>query len=325
MMQTVCVVFGANGYLGRYLCRHFARQGREVVAVCRRREGWSGDGMLLEWDGRTLGPWAEALEGAEAVINLAGREVEERHGVGEAREILEQRLAATRVVGRAITACRVAPRVWLQASGSGVRDEWLGGVGEHAGGEARQVAEEVFYGAACPAATRKVLLRLATVLAAEPGTLFEGLKAVARCGLGGSMAGGAQRMSWIHMEDFLRAVDFLIADPFLEATFHVAAPEIPSNEEWMRAFREQTGTPMGLPASRWMVGLAARVLRTDAGRLVRGCPMTPLRLRDEGFRWHHPQLAGAIADLDERGGLEAFFAEPSAPMRQACGWLADPV
>ena len=325
MTQPVCVVFGANGYLGRYLCRHFSRQGREVVAVCRRRQGWSGDGMLLEWDGRTLGPWAEALEGAEAVINLAGREVEERHGVGEAREILDQRLEVTRVIGRAISACRVAPRVWLQASGGGAGDEWLGGVGGHVGSEAQQMAEECFYGTPCPPATRKVLMRLAAVLAAEPGTLFEGLKAVARCGLGGSIAGGAQRMSWIHMEDFLRAVDYLIADGFLESTFHLAAPDSPANEEWMRAFREHMGTPMGLPAAGWMVALAARVMRTDAERLVRGRWMTPLRLQDEGFRWHHPELARAISDLDARGGLEAFFAEAKPSLRGACGWLADPV
>ena len=66
-MNPVIIIFGANGFLGRYLCRHFARNGKEVVAIGRSRKGWSGDGMFLEWDGKNLGPWALALEGAEAV------------------------------------------------------------------------------------------------------------------------------------------------------------------------------------------------------------------------------------------------------------------
>ena len=78
-MNTTVVIIGANGFLGRYLCRHFSRNGREVVAIARNRKGWSGDGMFLEWDGKTLGPWAYALEGAELVINLSGRSVNCRY------------------------------------------------------------------------------------------------------------------------------------------------------------------------------------------------------------------------------------------------------
>ena len=78
-MNTTVVIIGANGFLGRYLCRHFSRNGREVVAIARNRKGWSGDGMFLEWDGETIGPWAFALEGAELVINLSGRSVNCRY------------------------------------------------------------------------------------------------------------------------------------------------------------------------------------------------------------------------------------------------------
>ena len=105
-MNPIIVIFGANGFLGRYLCRHFAQNGKEVVAIARSREGWSGDGMFLEWDGKTLGPWALALEGAEAVINLAGRSVNCRYTEKNRQEILESRVDATRVIGQAISARR---------------------------------------------------------------------------------------------------------------------------------------------------------------------------------------------------------------------------
>ena len=90
-MNPTVVIFGANGFLGRYLCRHFARTGREVVAIARSRKGWSGDGMFLEWDGKTQGPWALALEGAELVINLAGRSVNCRYNATNKEEIFSSR------------------------------------------------------------------------------------------------------------------------------------------------------------------------------------------------------------------------------------------
>ena len=101
-MTGTVVVTGANGFLGRYLTRSFARRGWEVVAVARRREGWSGDGMFLEWDGRSQGPWALALEGASAVINLAGRSVNCRYHPANRRAILESRVESTRAVGEAV-------------------------------------------------------------------------------------------------------------------------------------------------------------------------------------------------------------------------------
>jgi nucleoside-diphosphate-sugar epimerase len=78
-MKPIAVIFGANGFLGRYLCRYWARKGYEIVAVARRRDGWSGDGMFLPWDGKNAGPWELALEGASVVVNLAGRSVNCRY------------------------------------------------------------------------------------------------------------------------------------------------------------------------------------------------------------------------------------------------------
>ena len=111
-MNPVVVIFGANGFLGRYMSRHFARQGREVVAVGRHKDGWSGDGMFLDWDGKTPGPWTLALEGAEAVINLAGCSVNCRYTPENRRQIRESRVDATRAIGRAIAGAaaeRVGP------------------------------------------------------------------------------------------------------------------------------------------------------------------------------------------------------------------------
>lgn len=328
-MNPVIVIFGANGFLGRYLCRHFTRQGREVVAVARSKDGWSGDGMFLEWDGKSIGPWALALEGAEAVINLAGRSVNCRYTGENRREILESRLDATEVIGRAIAGCRVAPKVWLNASTATwyrhaedqAQDDWLGEPGEGFSCEVARAWEEAFFGAMVPPETRKVAMRIGMVLANEGGTVFDVLRRLSAMGLGGAMGRGGQRISWIHMEDFLRAVEFLVNDVFLSGAVNVTAPDFPTNREWMRTFREMVGMPLGLPAARWMLEVGARLLNTETELVLKSRWASPVRLHDAGFRWRWSRAADAVADLKGRQGLPGFFRAASGRSAGAKVWL----
>ncbi|MEM9235618.1 MAG: TIGR01777 family oxidoreductase [Verrucomicrobiota bacterium] len=327
-MKPTVVIFGANGFLGRYLSRHFTRQGREVVAVGRRKEGWSGDGMFLEWDGRTLGPWALALESAGLVINLSGRSVDCRYDEANRREIMDSRIESTRVIGEAIAKCEIPPRVWMNASTATwyrhaedqPQDEWLGEPGEGFSVEVAKRWEETFFAAAVPGETRKLALRTGMVLANESGTVFDVLRKLTRLGLGGSMGRGGQRVSWIHMEDFLAAVDRLEADPLADGVFNLTTPAAPTNREVMGRFRELLGMPIGLPASRWMLELGARVMRTETELVLKSRWVEPRRLSDEGFRWRWPELGPALADLETRPGLEGFFRVPEKRAAGARVW-----
>jgi uncharacterized protein (TIGR01777 family) len=317
-MNPQIVLFGANGFIGRYLARHYQRQGREVVCVARSRRGWSGDGMFLEWDGRSIGPWALALEGAERVINLAGRSVNCRYHEANRREILESRVASTRVIGEAIAACRVPPRLWMNSSTATwyrhaedrPQDEWTGEPGSGFSVEVARAWEEAFFAAAVPGATRKVALRAGMILGNEPGTVFDVLRRLTRRGLGGSMAGGGQRVSWMHLEDFIAALDFIAAEPWRDGVYNLTAPEHPTNRELMRAFREQQGAPFGLPAARWMLEIGARLMGSETELVLKSRWADPRRLREEGFRWRWPRLDTALADLEGRRGLDGFFRQP---------------
>ena len=328
-MNPVIVIFGANGFLGRYLSRHFARNGKEVVAIARHREGWSGDGMFLEWDGKSLGPWALALEGAEAVINLAGRSVNCRYTEKNRREIVDSRVDATRVIGEAIAACKTPPKAWLNASTATwyrhaedqAQNDWLGERGEGFSCDVAQAWEDAFFHANAPAATRKLALRIGMVLANEEATVYDVLRKLTTRGLGGPMGTGNQRISWIHMEDFLRAVDFAIGDPFLDGTINVTAPEFPTNREWMRIFREAVGMPIGLPAAKWMLKIGARLIRTETELVLKSRWAESVRLRDAGFRWRWARAVDAVADLDSRRGLDGFFRAPSERSTGARAWL----
>lgn len=328
-MNPVIVIFGANGFLGRYLCRHFARNGKEVVAVARSRKGWSGDGMFLEWDGKTIGPWALALEGAEAVINLAGRSVNCRYTPENRRKIIDSRVDATRVIGEAIKGCKTPPKTWLNTSTATwyrhaedkPQNDWLGEPGEGFSCEVAQAWEDAFFAANVDAVTRKVALRLGMVLANEEATVYDVLRKLVGRGLGGPMGSGNQRISWIHMEDFLRAVDFVIQDPFLDGTVNVTAPEFPTNREWMRTFREAVGMPIGLPAKRWMLEIGACLMGTETELVLKSRWADSVRLHDAGFRWRWCRSVDAVADLQARRGLDGFFRASSERSIGAKVWL----
>lgn len=309
------IIFGANGFLGRYLCRHFARQGREVVAVARNREGWSGDGLLLEWDGETPGPWTLALEGADTVINLAGRSVNCRYNATNRREIIESRVRSTKAISEAIRACKTPPRLWLNSSTATwyrhatdkPQDEWHGERGDGFSCEVASAWEEAFFRDPTPAATRKVALRTGMVLANEPGAVFDVLSKLTHFGLGGTMGVGTQRISWIHMDDFLRALGHIIDDVLLQGVVNLTSPHFPTNREWMSYFRDAIGMPIGLPASRWMLEIGARALGTETELVLKSRWAAPRRLQEGGFRWRWNDAGEAIVNLVNRKGLDGFF------------------
>ncbi|MGC4015859.1 MAG: TIGR01777 family oxidoreductase [Luteolibacter sp.] len=328
-MKPAVVIFGANGFLGRYLARHYAHQGYEVVAIARHKRGWSGDGVFLEWDGRTLGPWALALEGAELVINLAGRSVNCRYNERNRREILDSRIDSTRVIGQAIRGCRVPPKVWMNSSSAtyyrdaedAPQDEWRGEPGEGFSVDVARRWELAFFDEKVPGETRKLALRTGMVLANEPETVFEVLRVLVRAGLGGTMGKGTQRVSWIHIGDFLRAIDFLRHEPFMDGVVNITAPEFPTNAELMRHFREAAGMPIGLPAARWMLELGAKVLRTETELVLKSRWAEPRRLREAGFRWQHGHIVEAIADLRAHEGMEEFFRPIGSRSMGSRAWL----
>lgn len=328
-MNPTVVIFGANGFLGRYLCRHFARTGREVVAVARSRKGWSGDGMFLEWDGKTQGPWALALEGAELVINLAGKSVNCRYTPENKKEILESRVDSTRAIGAAINNCQTPPGLWMNSSTATwyrhaedePQSEWHGTRGEGFSCEVATAWENAFYEARIPPETRKVALRTGMVLANEPDTVYDITTKITKKLLGGAMGHGNQKVSWIHIEDYLRAIDFITRDPFFEGIVNVTAPHFPTNREWCRFFRETAGIPIGLPAANWMLEIGAALMNTETELVTKSRWAIPLRLQEAGFRWRYPKAGPAIENLVTRQGLNGFFRNNEQRTVGARVWL----
>ncbi|MFH8900654.1 TIGR01777 family oxidoreductase [Streptomyces coeruleorubidus] len=306
------VIPGGTGQVGTVLKRALSAAGHDVV-VLSRRPRQQGD---VHWDGTTLGPWAGEIDGSDVVVNLAGRSVNCRYTPANLREMMDSRVHSARVVGEAIAAAARPPRVWLQMSTATVyahrfdapNDEATGVIGgtepDAPGYWAYSVdiakAWEREQETAGTPHTRKVALRAAMVMSPDRGGVFDVLLRLARLGLGGPVAGGAQYVSWIHDQDFVRAVEFLVARDDIAGPVNLAAPAPLPHRDFMRALRTAWGVPVGLPATRLMAEAGAFVLRSDTELLLKSRRVVPGRLLDAGFTFGHPDWPAAADDLVRR-------------------------
>lgn len=315
------VIPGGTGQIGTLLARAFAAEGHEVVVLSRSAGSPAGlpgaaPWRVVRWDAETLGDWAREIDGADVVINLAGRNVNCRYGAGNRRLILDSRVFSTRVVGQALARSARPPRVWLQASTATIYAHRFDAPNDEAtgipGGPEEDVPEtwrfsvevaRAWESAALEAEvpnTRRVLLRSAITLSPDRGGAFDVLLGLVRAGLGGTNGSGRQYVSWIHDADFVAAVSWLIAHEDLEGPVILAAPNPVPNADFMRGLREAWGAKLGLPATEWMLGIGAFFLRTETELILKSRRVVPTRLLQSGFTFQFPAWPEAAADLCRR-------------------------
>lgn len=263
-----------------------------------------------------MGAWEREIDGADVVLNLAGRSVDCRYTVGNLREMMDSRVDSTRVIGEAIAAARTPPRTWLQMSTATIyahrfdaaNDEASGVLGGREPGvpaywrysiDIASAWERTLDEARTPS-TRKVALRTAMVMSPEQGTPFDTLLRLTRLGLGGRIGDGRQYMSWIHDADFVRVLEFLIEHTGLGGPVNVASPGPLTQEEFMTSLREAWGCRLGLPAAKWMIELGAFFLRTDSELILKSRRVVPGRLQGAGFAYRFPEWGRAARDLVKR-------------------------
>lgn len=304
------VIPGGTGQVGGILRRALTQQGHEVVVFSRHPGALEPGIRHVPWDGRNVGDWAAEIDGADAVINVAGRTVSCRYTDEHLAEMMDSRVYSTLAIGQAIERAAHPPRVWLQASTATIYEHTYGDAngedGVIGGAEEGVPAYWAFsveiakrWEAAQQLAdtprTRKVALRSAMVMSPDRGGVFDVLLKMARLGLGGPVAGGRQYVSWIHEHDFVRAVELLLTRGDLEGPVNLASPHPLPQRELMKALSR-----FGLPATKGMAELGAFVLRSDAELLLKSRRVVPARLLEEGFVFDYPTWSEAAADLVRR-------------------------
>jgi len=298
------VIAGGSGALGRRLCADLATAGHEVVVLTRRMRPESF--RQVEWDGRTVGPWARELEGS-AVVNLAGELVDRRPTPANVDLLTRSRVEPTRALVEASASLSRPVSVWVQAStlaiygdaGDRVLDEWA----PPADGPPQMAGVAKAWEAAVAGANtdRLVVLRTGIVLDNDTPAL-DRLWSLARWGLGGRVGPGTQWVSWVHVEDWLAIVRELLLPTTapVAGVVHATGLNPVTNADLMAALRRSVGRPAAPPTPRGLVHLGAMVLRTDPALALTGRRAVPARLLDAGFEFRHPDLDEALADLRAR-------------------------
>ena len=310
------VVPGGSGQVGRLLAEHFHAQGHMVTVLSRspRPMPW----RTVAWDGSgaARGAWVDELAGADVCVNLSGRSVNCRYTAANRREIYDSRIGTTRRLNEVIAAMPNPPRLWLNASTATIyrhaldrpMDEVTGELGGHepeapaTWNFSIQVAqdwEKAFLSTPTPR-TRKIAMRSAITLSPDHGSVFEVLLNLVRWGLGGTVGTGRQYVSWIHGEDFVRAVDWLIAREDFSGVVNLASPNPLPNEDFMRALRQAWGARMGLPASGLVLELGCLLMRTESELVLKNRRSVPGRLLESGFEFRFPEWPDAVRDLVAR-------------------------
>lgn len=304
------------------LARFFQERGHHVTVLTRGP--YTAPWPTVHWDGRQLGPWVEALEGADVCIHLSGRNINCRYTERNRRELYDSRIGPTLLLHQAMAGLADPPRLWMNASTATIyrhaqdsdlpMDEASGELGGNEMVSAGislgrrapakwnwtvQLAkdwEAAFFQTATPR-TRKVALRTSLVLSPAPGSVFAVLSNLVRAGLGGTQGNGRQYVSWIHEADYARALQFLIDHEEIDGPVNLASPNPLANREFMRVLRDAWGRPNGLPAPAPLLALGMFFLRTEPELVLKSRRAVPGRLLDAGFQFEFPEWPEAAEDL----------------------------
>ncbi|NYJ01854.1 hypothetical protein HNR19_002552 [Nocardioides thalensis] len=297
------VIAGGSGALGRRLCEHLEVGGHEVVVLTRRPR--PGRFRQVEWDGSSVGAWSAELEGS-ALVNLAGELVDRRPTAANVELLTTSRVEPTRALVTASATLAEPVPVWLQASTLAIYgdagDEVLDETAPPADGPPQMAGVAKAWEKSVEGANTRRLVTLRTGIVLDNGTpALDRLLSLAKWGLGGRVGPGTQWISWIHIDDWLAIVSFLL-DPgtAMAGTVHATGPRPVRNAELMAALRRNVGRPAAPPTPAAMVRLGAVALRTDPALALTGRRAVPARLLDAGFEFDHPDIDEALADLTSR-------------------------
>ena len=263
------VLAGGSGFLGQIIINKFYNTSTQVIVLTRRAKKTNNNIQYLNWDSKTIGEWANELDGADVVINLTGKSVDCRYTKKNKKEIISSRVNATKVLGEVIKKTKNPPKLWMNASSAVIYkyadvkmvDDYSTEYGEGFSIDVCKQWEAAFNEVNVPN-TRKVILRISMVLG-KGGGVWPVLSKLVKLGLGGKMGSGKQYISWIHENDFLNAIFWFIENTTAKGAYNLAAPNPITNNEFMKIMRKKYHIPFGIPATAWMLEIGAFFIKTE--------------------------------------------------------------
>jgi uncharacterized protein len=291
------IIAGGNGFLGKSLENFFKN---DEIFILTRTPKKPND---IYWDAKTLGKWALTLNNADVLINMTGKSVDCRYNETNRQEILASRINSTKILQLAIEKCENPPKIWLNSSSATIyihaetqlMTEAKGIIGDDFSMNICKQWEATFFEKQAKS-TRKVALRTAIVLGND-GDALKKLKLITKIGLGGIQGSGRQKMSWVHISDFCKAVDFIIKNEQLFGSINVSAPNPVTNYDFMATLRAKLKMPFGLPAPVFLLEIGTLLLQTETELLLKSRNVYPGILIENGFKFEFETIDQAFTDL----------------------------
>lgn len=296
------IIAGGDGFLGSKLSAHLHQKGHEIIILSRNKSGKHHNYTYITWDGETIGPWADHLSNSEAVINLSGRPLDTRFTEKHKKEIFDSRVNTTKVIAQAIGQCSNPPKTWINGSAVGI----YGARGDEKLQESASLGEG-FIAEVCKqwekalfennlSNTRKVAIRTSLVLDNNEGFL-KPLLIITKLGLGGKAGSGKQYMPWIHVDDWVRLVDFLLFSSNFSGPVNAVAPNAVTNVQFMQALRNALNIPIGLPQPAFLINLGGKIIGTEAELILTGQNAYPQNALQQGFVFEHHTIQETLSDI----------------------------
>jgi uncharacterized protein (TIGR01777 family) len=295
------VIAGGTGFIGRALCASLGLDGHQVSLLTRRREEVQQSGgsavTVIEWNGRGAGTWERCLDGADAVINLAGAPIADGRWTDARKRLLtDSRVLTTRSLIEALSRCSPKPRTLINASGIG----YYGASDDHVLNEGAQrghgfladlcLAWETEALRAQEFGVRVVTLRTGMVLEQDGGALPKMLLPF-KLFIGGPILPGTQWVSWIHREDHIGMIRWALTTPNVSGPVNAVAPESVTMQQFCKAIGRALHRPSWLPVP----GFALRVALGELATLMTtGQRIHPEKALSGGYIFHYPQLEPAL-------------------------------
>lgn len=296
------IIAAGTGFLGNVLIDHFKDKTEEIIILTRRKATTKGNVRYINWDAKTMTGWEHELEGADVLINLAGKSVDCRYTEANKNKIMASRVDSTVILGKAVAKCSKPPVHWLNSSTATIyrhstdkqMNEATGEIGHDFSMNVAKVWERVFFEAETPR-TIKTALRTSIVLGKKGGA-FIPLKRLAQLGFGGRQGSGNQFVSWIHEQDFAHAIEYIISTK-MEGAVNVVSPAPVRNGLFMAELRNALNMPFGLPVPEALLKIGAAVIGTETELVLKSRNVIPARLIAGGFKFKNGTLAAAINSL----------------------------
>lgn len=293
------IIAAGTGFLGKNLEEYFTQKGEQVYILTRNPKRKNE----IFWDAKTLGEWKNLLENSDVLINLAGKSVDCRYTDKNKKEIYSSRIESTKILQQAVDLCTNKPKIWLNASSATIyihsekqlNTEQNGIIGDDFSMNICKSWESEFFRFQTQH-VRKAALRTSIVLGNNGGA-FPKLKMLTKTGLGGKQGRGDQKISWIHIDDFCRAVEFVIENENLTGEINITAPDPVSNNDFMRILRKEMKVPFGLNTAVWQLEIASAVMGTETELLLKSRNVYPEILIKNGFSFNYPDVEKAFKDL----------------------------